>query len=78
MEKRSDDGVTDVQESINVEQGRSSPEKDLEACQVNEAEEEWNLVDDNYLHNEDEEEWPDNHSEIAVETIRSPKWNKKR
>ena len=80
MEKRSDDGVTDVevQESINVEQGRSSPEKDLEACQVNEAEEEWNLVDDNYLHNEDEEEWTDNHSEIAVETKRSPKWNKKR
>ena len=80
MEKRSDDGVTDVevQESINVEQGRSSPEKDLEACQVNEAEEEWNLVDDNYLHKEDEEEWTDNHSEIAVEAIRSPKWNKKR
>ena len=46
----------EVQESVNVEQGRSSPEKDLEACQVNEAEEEWNLVDDNYLQNEDEEE----------------------
>ena len=80
MEKRSDDRVTDVvvQESINVEQGCSPPEKDLEACQVNEAEEEWNLVDDNYLKNEDEEEWADNHSEIAVEAIGSLKWTKKR
>ena len=80
MEKRSDDGVTDVkvQESINLEQGRSSPEKDLEACKINEAEQEWNLVDDNYLQNEDEEEWTDDHSEIAAEAIRSPKWNKKR
>ena len=79
MEKRSHDGVTDVevQESINVEQGCSSPEKDLEAYQVNEAEKEWNLVDDNYLHTENEEEWTDNHSEIAVEAMRSPKWNKK-
>ena len=79
MEKRSDNGVTDVevQESINVEQECSSPEKHLEACQVNEAEEEWNLVDDNYLHNEDEEEWTDNHSKIAVDPIRSPKWNKR-
>lgn len=80
MEKRSDDGVTDVvvQESINVEQGCSPPEKDLEACQVNEAEEEWNLVDDNYWQNEDEGELADNHSEIAVGAIGSPMWNKKR
>ena len=59
MEKRSDDGVTDikVQENTNLEHGRSSPEKDLGAFQINEAQEEWNLVDDNYLPKEDEGEW---------------------
>ena len=59
MEKRSDDGVTDikVQESTNLEHGRSSSEKDLGAFHINEAQEEWNLVDDNYLPKEDEGEW---------------------
>ena len=80
MEKRRDDGVTNVvvQESINVEQRCSPPEKDLEACHINEEKEEWNLVDNNNLKNEDEEEWADNHSETAVEAIGSPKWNKRR
>ena len=80
MQKRSDDGVTDikVQESTNLDHGRSSPEKDLGAFQINEAQEEWNLVDDNYLQNEDEGEWSDDQSEIAAEAKRSPKSIKKR
>ena len=75
MEKRSDDGVTDikVQESTNSEHGRSSPEKDLGAFQINEAQEEWNLVDDNYLPREDEGEWSVDYSKIAAEEKRSPK-----
>lgn len=75
MEKRSDDGVTDikVQENTNLEHGRSSPEKDLGAFQINKAQEEWNLVDDNYLPKEDEGEWSVDLSEIAAEEKRSPK-----
>ena len=67
-----------VRESTNFEHGRSSPEKDLGAFQINEAQEEWNLVDDNYLQNEDEGEWSDDQSEIAAQAKRSPKSIKKR
>ena len=66
-----------VRESTNFEHGRSSPEKDLGAFQINEAQEEWNLVDDNYLQNEDEGDWSDDQSEIAAEAKRSPKSSKK-
>ena len=50
----------------------------LGAFQINEAQEEWNLVDDNYLQNKDKGEWSDDHSEIAAEAKRSPKLSTKR